>query len=33
VRDRFATFVDDMGGADLDHSGLYLELEKRNKLS
>lgn len=32
VRDRFATFVNDMDGADLDHSGLYLELEKRNKL-
>lgn len=33
VRDRFATFVNEMGGADLDHSGLYLELEKRNDLS
>lgn len=33
VRDRFATFVNDMDGADLDHSGLYLELEERNKSS
>ncbi len=32
VRDRFATFVNEMEGADLDHSGLFLELEKRNKL-
>ncbi|WP_299620177.1 NAD(P)-dependent oxidoreductase [uncultured Tateyamaria sp.] len=30
VRDRFAHFVDDMDGADMDHSGLYLELKKRN---
>ncbi|MEP5731086.1 MAG: NAD(P)-dependent oxidoreductase [Sulfitobacter sp.] len=33
VRDRFATFCEDMGGADLDHSGLYLELKKRNGLT
>lgn len=30
VRDRFAHFVDHMDGADLDHSGLYLELRARN---
>jgi 2-hydroxy-3-oxopropionate reductase len=30
VRDRFEHFVTDMDGADLDHSGLYLELKKRN---
>ncbi|MEP4197755.1 MAG: NAD(P)-dependent oxidoreductase [Aliishimia sp.] len=30
VRDRFTYFVEDMGGADLDHSGLYLELKKHN---
>ena len=30
VRDRFAHFVDDMDGADKDHSGLYLELRKQN---
>lgn len=33
VRDRFATFCDEMGGADLDHAGLYLELKKRNGLT
>jgi 2-hydroxy-3-oxopropionate reductase len=33
VRDRFAYFCDEMGGADLDHSGLYLELKKRNGLT
>ncbi|MEP5154296.1 NAD-binding protein, partial [Planktotalea sp.] len=33
VRDRFAHFVNDLDGADLDHSGLYLELKKRNNLS
>ncbi len=32
VRDRFAHFCEDMGGADLDHSGLYLELKERNGL-
>jgi len=32
VRDRFAYFCEDMDGADLDHSGLYLELKKRNDL-
>jgi 2-hydroxy-3-oxopropionate reductase len=32
VRDRFAHFCTDMGGADLDHSGLYLELKQRNNL-
>lgn len=32
IRDRFATFCEDMGGSDLDHSGLYLELRKRNKM-
>jgi len=30
VRDRFADFVDTMDGADKDHSGLYLELLRRN---
>ncbi|WP_299287951.1 NAD(P)-dependent oxidoreductase [uncultured Tateyamaria sp.] len=30
VRDRFAHFVEDMDGADKDHSGLYLELRARN---
>ena len=29
VRERFATLVNEMDGADLDHSALYLELEKR----
>lgn len=33
VRDRFATFCDEMGGADLDHAGLYLELKKQNGLT
>lgn len=32
VRDRFAHFCVDMDGADLDHSGLYLELKKRNNI-
>jgi 2-hydroxy-3-oxopropionate reductase len=32
VRDRFAHFCEKMDGADLDHSGLYLELKQRNKL-
>jgi 2-hydroxy-3-oxopropionate reductase len=32
VRDRFAHFVENMDGADLDHSGLYLELKQRNDL-
>lgn len=31
VRDRFAHFVDNMDGADKDHSGLYLELCQRNE--
>jgi len=30
VTARFAAFVDDMDGADKDHSGLYLELLRRN---
>ena len=29
VRERFATLVHEMDGADLDHSALYLELERR----
>lgn len=33
VRDRFAHFVNDLDGADLDHSGLYLELKNRNGLT
>lgn len=32
IRDRFAYFVEEMDGADLDHSGLYLELRARNGL-
>ena len=32
VRDRFAHFVEAMDGADLDHSGLYLELKAQNGL-
>lgn len=32
VRDRFEHLVYAMGGADLDHSALYLELKKRNGL-
>ena len=32
VRDRFAYFIEEMEGGDLDHSGLYLELKKRNGL-
>lgn len=30
IRDRFTHFADNMGGADQDHSGLYLELLARN---
>jgi 3-hydroxyisobutyrate dehydrogenase-like beta-hydroxyacid dehydrogenase len=33
VRDRFDHFIEEMGGADLDHSGLYLELKARNGLT
>ena len=33
VRNRFAHFCEEMGGADLDHSGLYLELKKLNNLT
>ena len=33
VRDRFAYLCEDMDGAKLDHSGLYLELKKRNDLT
>ena len=29
VRERFATLVHEMDGADLDHSALFLELERR----
>ena len=32
VRDRFSHFVAAMGGAEKDHSGLYLELKARNGL-
>jgi 2-hydroxy-3-oxopropionate reductase len=32
VRDRFEVFVTQMDGADKDHSGLYLELLRRNGL-
>ena len=30
VRDRFEYLIDEMDGAELDHSALYLELKKRN---
>lgn len=33
VRDRFAHFVEQMDGADRDHSGLYLELKARNGMT
>tara|TARA_R110002110_G_scaffold12184_13_gene58016 strand:- start:3489 stop:4373 length:885 start_codon:yes stop_codon:yes gene_type:complete len=33
VRDRFVHFCEELGGADLDHSGLYLELRQRNDLT
>ncbi|ABG30381.1 NAD(P)-dependent oxidoreductase [Roseobacter denitrificans] len=33
VRDRFQHFSDAMGGAEKDHSGLYLELKQRNGLA
>lgn len=32
IRDRFADFCENMGGGDMDHSGLFLELLKRNGL-
>ncbi|QBF34309.1 NAD(P)-dependent oxidoreductase [Thalassococcus sp. S3] len=32
IRDRFAYFVEDMAGGELDHSGLYLELKRQNGL-
>lgn len=32
VRDRFQHFSEAMGGAEKDHSGLYLELKERNGL-
>ena len=32
VRDRFQRFIDDLDGAEKDHSGLYLELKDRNGL-
>ncbi|WP_226780239.1 NAD(P)-dependent oxidoreductase [Oceaniglobus trochenteri] len=33
VRDRFETLCQDLEGGDLDHSGLFLELLRRNGLS
>ncbi|RLJ59265.1 2-hydroxy-3-oxopropionate reductase [Litoreibacter meonggei] len=33
TRDRFADFVENMDGADKDHSGLYLELLQRNEVA
>lgn len=33
TRDRFQHFSEAMGGAEKDHSGLYLELKSRNGLS
>ena len=33
VRDRFDHFIEEMGGGDLDHSGLYLELKARNGMT
>ena len=32
VRDRFEYFITEMDGADLDHSGIYLELKAQNGL-
>ena len=32
IRDRFHNYVDHMNGADMDHSGLYLELRSQNGL-
>lgn len=32
VRDRFEYFINEMDGADMDHSGLYLELKAQNGL-
>ncbi|MDJ0931994.1 hypothetical protein [Breoghania sp.] len=31
VRDRYYLLVHELGGADLDHCALYLELEARNR--
>jgi 2-hydroxy-3-oxopropionate reductase len=33
VRDRFDHFITEMDGGDRDHSGLYLELKKRNGMT
>lgn len=33
IQTRFAILCDEMGGADLDHAALYLELLKRNQAS
>jgi 2-hydroxy-3-oxopropionate reductase len=33
MQKRFKDFVDNLGGADLDHSGIYLELKHRNGLA
>ncbi|MBY6084018.1 NAD(P)-dependent oxidoreductase [Ruegeria arenilitoris] len=33
VRDRFEYLINEMDGAELDHSALYLELRKRNGMS
>lgn len=33
IRDRFDHFVHEMDGADMDHSGLYLELKKQNGMA
>ena len=32
VRDRFQHLIDEMDGADLDHSALFLELKAQNGL-
>jgi len=32
MQERFKDFVDNLGGAELDHSGIYLELKHRNGL-
>jgi len=32
MQERFRDFVENLGGADKDHSGIYLELKHRNKL-
>jgi 2-hydroxy-3-oxopropionate reductase len=33
IQTRFAVLCNEMGGADLDHAALYLELLQRNQAS